>query len=71
MKILSKRIVADRTGRPAVVQVDYDEFLRLSKEAKVIEPQNAYERMLELAGTVDFGGEDGLEYQRRLRAEWD
>ena len=71
MTVLSKRVVADETGHPTTVQMDYAEFARFEESVKGSETKSAYERMMSFAGTVDFGGEDGLEYQRRLRAEWD
>ena len=68
MKIPSKRILHDDSGQPVETRMDYEEFRRVEQ---AVETKTPYELMLSFAGTVDFGGEDGMEYQRRLRAEWD
>ena len=70
MKIVSKRILSDESGRPVAVQMDYEEFLRLERAVEGIEPEDAHTQMMSVFGTVDWG-EDGLEYQSRLRGEWD
>ncbi len=70
MKIVSKRILSDENGRPIAVQMDYDEFVRFEKAVESVEPRDAYERMMSAVGTVKWD-EDPVEYQRRLRDEWD
>lgn len=70
MKILSKRVVADGLDRPSAVQVDYADFLRFAPEIAAAESRDNSAELMAFAGTVKWG-EDGLEYQKRLRAEWE
>ncbi|GEM_PF-2905615 len=70
MKVLSKRILSDENGRPVAVQRDHDEFLRFEKAVEKVEMESAYQRMMSFVGKVKWD-EEPVEYQRRLRDEWD
>ena len=77
MRIQTAKIVADESGRPVSVNMDYDEFLKVKAEVEGADarPDEAtalenYRRMMACEGTVRWD-EDPVEYQRRLRDEWD
>lgn len=71
-----KKIVRAEDGTPVAVQIDYDDWKRVEEKLRTL-PDSAegseeteFERALNVSrGTWTAG--DGLEYQRRLRAEWD
>lgn len=73
-----KKIVRAEDGTPVAVQIEYDDWKRVEEKLRVLSPdssaedneETAFERALNASrGTWTAG--DGLEYQRRLRAEWD
>lgn len=74
---IEKRIVTDEDGQPVAVQVDYTDWLEIerqlahppSEEEASSEDEPSLEELAEEIRPHWQGG-DGLEYQRRLRAEW-
>lgn len=75
---VEKRIVTDEDGQPVAVQVDYADWLEIerqleespSEEAQETEGKPSLEELSKEIRSYWKGG-DGLEYQRRIRAEWD
>lgn len=76
MRDIRKKIVTDEHGKPLAVQIDYADWLEIerqleaSQEREVSPEEDAFERALEETRGLWKEG-DGLEFQRRLRAEWD
>ena len=72
-----KKIVRAEDGTPVAVQIEYDDWKRVEEKLRTLSPDSAeedtktaFENALDASrGTWTAG--DGLEYQRRLRAEWD
>jgi hypothetical protein len=72
-----KKILRAEDGTPVAVQIGYDDWKRIEEKLQTLPPdsaedndETAFERVLNASqGTWTAG--DGLEYQRRLRAEWD
>lgn len=80
MKV-NKKIVTDDQRRPVAVQIDYADWLKIARaldlESAEVEgtkdkPPPGTERLRDLleASKGIWQGGDGLEYQRRIRAEW-
>ena len=76
MRTIRKKIVTDEESRPVAVQIDYGDWLeieRLLESREVEEPgpgKSRYEDLLEETSHSWTAG-DGLEYQIRIREEWD
>ena len=70
MKILPRRIVCDENGRPVEARMDYEEFVRLERAEEGVERRDNSAELMAFAGKVKWD-EDPVEYQRRLRDEWD
>lgn len=76
---VKKRIVTNEDGQPVAVQVDYSDWLEIERqlEESSSTPKSAAdmtdEEFKAFAEEVSghWTGGDGLEYQRRIRAEWD
>ena len=72
---ISKRIVTDENMQPVAVQIDYDDWLAIEKQLDLTSstssanPRAKVKRLLEDSRGIWTEG-DGLEYQRRIRAEW-
>ena len=77
MRILTAEIIADESGHPLKVQMDYDEFLRVRAEIEgAPAPPDEATGLENSAELMAFAGrikwdEDPVDYQRRLRDEWD
>ncbi|MGH3087422.1 MAG: hypothetical protein ACRDSJ_08905 [Rubrobacteraceae bacterium] len=77
MHAIKKKIVTDENSRPVAVQIDYKDWLEIEgmlEEIRKAEESEAgksrFKDLLEKTrGTWKHG--DGLEYQIRLREEWD
>lgn len=77
MDTIKKKIVTDENSRPVAVQIDYEDWLEierlLEEMRKAEESETGKSRFKELLektrGTWKRG--DGLEYQVRIRQEWD
>ncbi|MFB6272123.1 MAG: hypothetical protein ABEL51_04415 [Salinibacter sp.] len=73
-----KKIVTAEDGTPVAVQIAYEDWKRVQDVLQSLPstdvPASDEEETFEEALTNSRGtwtGEDGLEYQRRLRSEWD
>jgi len=75
MRTIRKKIVTDEGSRPVAVQIDYEDWLEIERllEARGAEEATAdksrYRELLEKTRGGWEGG-DGLEYQIRIREEW-
>lgn len=78
MHAIQKKIVMDEDRNPVAVQIDYEDWLeieRLLKARSEKEPvkeqdDDDFEALADKLGEGWQGG-DGLEYQIRIREEWD
>lgn len=76
MHAIRKKIVTDEESRPVAVQIDYEDWLeieRLLESRKAEKPKpgkSRYQELLERTNHSWTAG-DGLEYQIRIREEWD
>lgn len=76
MHTIRKRIVTDEDSRPVAVQIDYEDWLEIERLLEISEPEapepekSRYQELLERTSGSWKGG-DGLEYQIRIREEWD
>lgn len=75
MDAIRKKIVTDEESRPVAVQIDYEDWLEIeralgSREKESGPDKSSYEGLLEKTSGSWAGG-DGLEYQIRIREEWD
>lgn len=75
MKI-EKKIVTDEAARPVAVQISYEDWLEIERLLEAREPEarepedDGFEKLLEETEGIWKHG-DGLEYQIRIREEWD
>jgi hypothetical protein len=79
MRPIEKKIVTDEAGQPVAVQIDYADWLAIERQLRKANSDQAadtstsepsFDQLLEDTQGIWSQG-DGLEYQRRLRAEWD
>ncbi len=75
MDTIKKKIVTDENSRPVAVQIDYEDWLEIERllkrgEKPDEEQQDDFEELLDKLGEMWQGG-DGLEYQMKIREEWD
>jgi hypothetical protein len=76
VRAIRKRIVTDQEMRPVTVQIYYEDWLEIERllqrrpGGKAGEQQDDFEELLEKTSGLWRGG-DGLEYQRKLREEWE
>ncbi len=75
---VEKHIVTDEDGEPVAVQVDYADWLKIERrlaDSSSDDTAETEERLSlkELSEKIrpHWTGGDGLEYQRRIRAEWE
>jgi hypothetical protein len=70
MIAIRKKIVTDEHHKPVAVQIDYDDWLEIEKQLNIqkLEPRRV--DLSRFAGTITLT-EDPLEFQHRIRAEWD
>lgn len=77
---IHKKIVTDEHHRPVAVQIDYEDWLQIEQRLGLaaddphrpggnVEDDALNQLLSETSGIWSAG--DGLEYQRRIRAEWD
>ncbi|MGI8538797.1 MAG: hypothetical protein ACR2N0_03325 [Rubrobacteraceae bacterium] len=74
-KKIEKKIVTDEAARPVAVQIGYEDWLEIERMLEAREPENGgrsddFEELADDLGKKWEGG-DGLEYQIRIREEWD
>lgn len=76
---IHKKIVTDEQMRPVAVQIDYADWLEIARRldagaseasSVAMEPEPSDLRALARAARPYWEGGDGLEFQRRIRAEW-
>jgi hypothetical protein len=76
MCAIHKKIVIDEAQNPVAVQIDYQDWLEIERllETREAEKSKAgrsrFQELLEKTRGTWKGG-DGLEYQIRIREEWD
>jgi hypothetical protein len=76
MRTIQKKIVVDEARNPVAVQIDYEDWLEIERllETREAEKSKAgrsrFQELLEKTRGTWKGG-DGLEYQIRIREEWD
>lgn len=79
MRPIEKKIVTDEQGQPVAVQIDYADWLAIERQLREETPapeedvsmsELPFDQLLESTQGIWTQG-DGLEYQRRIRAEWD
>lgn len=75
MRAIKKKIVTDEDSHPVAVQIDYEDWLEIERLLDAREPENAepeddFEELLDKTSGGWKGG-DGLEYQIRIREEWE
>ncbi len=76
MHAIRKKIVTDEDSRPVAVQIDYEDWLEIERLLEVSgaeRPEAGGSKYRELLEKTRGGwkGGDGLEYQIRIREEWD
>ena len=65
------RLVTDEQMRPVAVQIAYEDWIEIERAlTQPPEPSGDFEALLERSRGIWTKG-DGLEYQQRLREEWD
>jgi hypothetical protein len=70
MRRISKKIVTDEASHPVAVQIAYEDWLEIER---LLEQTPSPRRVVDLSrfyGVLTLT-EDPLEFQRRIRAEWD
>jgi len=70
MRAFRKKIVSDESNQPVAVLIDYADWLEIERELGL---KNENPRVVDLTpfvGTITWP-EDPLEYQIRIREEWD
>jgi len=69
-KKIVKKIVTDENHQPVAVQIDYADWLEIERLLDIQPPEPRRVDLSKFAGTIRIT-EDPLEYQRRIRSEWD
>lgn len=70
MIAIRKKFVTDETHQPVAVQIDYDDWLEIEKLLGLQTEKQLLTDLSEFHGVITMT-EDALEFQRRIRAEWD
>ena len=70
MRNIRVKTLMDESRQPIAVQIEYGDWLEIKKELGVERPSRQMVDLNEFAGTIELA-EDPLEYQRRVRDEWD
>ncbi len=69
MHPVKKKLLYDEANHPVAVQVDYSDWLEIEKQLDVsAEPDNVSD-LSQLRGLITLT-EDPLEFQHRIRNEW-
>jgi hypothetical protein len=69
MRSIHHKIVTDEQMHPIAVQIDYADWLKIQKILQQAKPQ-AKVNLEKYAGTIKLN-EDPLEYQKKIRDEWE
>ncbi len=67
---VEKKIVRDRRKQPIAVQINYADWLKIER---LLNLQDTPKKIIDLsiyAGIIQLG-EDPLDYQKRIRSEWE
>lgn len=70
MHEIHPRILTDANQQPVAVQIDYGDWLEIQELLGLAANSTAPVDLNRFAGTMQWS-EDALEFQRRVRAEWD
>ncbi len=70
MLAIRKKIVTDETLKPIAVQIDYDNWLEIERLLGLQSEKELLTDLSEFRGVITMT-EDALEYQRRIRSDWD
>ena len=70
MIAIRKKIVTDEDHKPIEVVISYEDWLEIERLLKLEKPELRWVDLSQFAGTITIT-EDPLEFQRRIRAEWD
>lgn len=70
MIVVRKKLVTNEDHQPVAVQIDYDDWLEIEKLLGLHTDKRLLTDLSEFHGVITMT-EDALEYQRRIRAEWD
>ncbi len=71
MRTISKKIVTDEANQPVAVQIDYADWLEIEKLLNQASEPRKVTDLAEFRGVLKKLAEDPLEFQRRIRSEWD
>lgn len=67
---LKKKIVTDESMRPVAVLIDYEDWQKIEQILENYQTEESSD-LNRFAGVLRQDGEDFLEFQRRIRGEWD
>lgn len=70
MHEIQPRILTDANQQPIAVQIDYADWLEIQKLLGLPMTNGGPVDLSRFAGTLKWG-EDGLDFQRQAREEWD
>jgi len=70
MIAIRKKIVTDEDHKPVEVVIDYNDWLEIEKPLNLQPEKKLLTDLSRFEGVITMT-EDALEYQRRIRAEWD
>lgn len=70
MIAVRKRILTDENQQPVEVVIDYQDWLEIERLLEIQQPKPHRVDLSQFAGTIRIT-EDPVEYQRRIRDEWD
>ena len=70
MVAIRKKTVLDEENHVVAVQIDYQDWLEIERQLGITSETPRHVDLSRFAGTIRIT-EDPLEYQRRIRAEWD
>lgn len=70
MIAIRKKIVTDEDHKPVEVVIDYNDWLEIEKLLNLQPEKKLLTDLSRFEGVITMT-EDALEYQRRIRAEWD
>lgn len=75
MRTIRKKFVIDENSRPVAVQIDFEDWLEIERLLEIREQEKSEagrSRFQELLETTrgSWKSGDGLEYQERIRSEW-
>jgi hypothetical protein len=70
MIAIRKKIVTDEDHKPVEVVISYDDWLEIERLLNIQKPERRHVDLSRFAGAITLT-EDPLEFQHRIRAEWD